>query len=143
MFAFSNPILNKKSFYTAPADREKTFSLSGTLNRAILLLSFISLVAVSSWYYSLNFDSIPNYVLSLSAMFAVITAFVIRYKRSLAFPLSYVYGLFIGVFIGLLSAKYNQLYHGIVITSNVALACWSLCSCYFLYRFKIIVLTKN
>lgn len=142
MFAFSNPILNKKSFYTAPADREKTFSLSGTLNRAMLLLAFISLVAASSWYFSLNLVSIPNYVLSLSAMLAVITGYVIRYKRSLAFPLSYVYGLFKGVFIGLLSAKYNQVYNGIVIQA-ILITLLVFMLMLFLYRFKIIVLTKQ
>ncbi|MEZ4977985.1 MAG: Bax inhibitor-1/YccA family protein [Chitinophagales bacterium] len=142
MFASSNPILNKKSFYTAPADREKTFSLSGSLHLAMLLLSFIALVAASSWYVSINFQSIPNYFLSLSAMLAVITGYVIRFKRSLAFPLSYVYGLFKGVFIGLISAKYNQLYHGIVIQA-VALSFLVFMLMLFLYRFKLIVLTKR
>lgn len=80
----SNPILNKKSFYTAKADSRKTFSISSAIHKSLLLLSFIILVAAATWYYGMAQNNIGKNLIALSGVLAFVTAVVIRYKREWA-----------------------------------------------------------
>jgi len=114
----SNPILNKKSFYTAKADRKEAFSIHGAIQKSVILLAFITAVAFATWYYGLAYLPFGKHVIGISGVAAFVTAIAIRYKREWAPWLSFVYGIFKGVFLGAISANYNARFDGIVAQAN-------------------------
>lgn len=137
-----NPILNKKSFYTAPADRKRTFSISSAIHKSLILLGFIIVVAAATWYYGLTSIPFGNKLIGISGIAAFITAVIIRYKRNWASWLSFVYGTFKGVFLGAISANYNARFDGIV-AQAVFLTLAVFVLMLLLYNFKLIKVTQR
>lgn len=138
----SNPILNKKSFYTAKADRKKTFSIQGAITKSLILLAFITTVAFATWYYGLALIPFGKHVIGISGVAAFVTAIIIRYKREWASWLSFVYGTFKGVFLGAISANYNAQFDGIV-AQAVFLTLAVFILMLVLYLFKIIKVSQK
>lgn len=138
----SNPILSKKSFYTAPAERKKTFSISSAINKSLALLVFIIVVAASTWYFELSRVAFGKNLIAYSGVLAMITGFVIRYKRSWAPWLNFIYGLFKGIFVGSISALYQTQYKGIVVQSILLCLCIFLCTL-LLYKLKLIKVNQK
>ncbi len=138
----SNPILNKKSFYTAKADRRKTFSISSAIHKSLLLLSFIILVAAATWYYGLSNHALGKNFIAVSGVLAFVSAVVIRYKREWVPWMSFVYGLFKGVFLGAISSNYNTRFDGIVVQA-VFLTLAVFLIMLLLYNFRIIKITQK
>lgn len=138
----SNPILNKKSFYTAKADRKETFSISGAIQKSLILLAFITTIAFATWYYGLAYLPFGKHVIGVSGVAAFITAIVIRYKREWATWLSFIYGVFKGVFLGAISANYNARFDGIV-AQAVFLTLAVFILMLVLYSFRIIKVTQR
>ncbi|MCB0538569.1 MAG: Bax inhibitor-1/YccA family protein [Bacteroidetes bacterium] len=139
----ANPILNTKSFYTAPAYRKKTFSISGAINKSIILIVFTTLIASFTWYYgeTIHFR-FPKYWFTISGLLALLTAIIIRYKRHLAGVLSFVYALFKGVFLGAISSNYEMQFNGIV-AQAVVLTLLVFFIMLLLYKFRIITVSKK
>lgn len=138
----SNPILNKKSFYTAKAERRKTFSISGALSKSLILLLYITVIAALTWNYGVSQNYISKDLIGISGVLAFITAVIIRYKRNWASWMSFIYGLFKGIFLGAISANYNTRFDGIV-GQAVFLTLAVFIVMLLLYYFKIVVVTKK
>lgn len=137
-----HPILNKQSFYAKPAERLTAFSVSGTIQKSLVLLLYLSVVIYICLSYGKELFPAYKYTVGASAFLAFITAIIIRYKRDWAMPLSFVYLTFKGVFLAFISEAAELKFEGIVIQA-IALCLLVFFIMLLFYRLKIIKVTQR
>lgn len=150
-FKSKNPFLNNKSFSpTSRAEQvheatvigyEQEMTLSGTINKTLLLFLMLTASAMVIWWLTFNgmnpiVPAIGGAIVGL--VLVVISAFKPQYSGYLAPG----YALFEGLFIGGISAIFEARYPGIVIQA-VGATFITFAVCLGLYKFQIIKVTEQ
>ncbi len=144
IFKSGNPAMNVfQNTITLPG--EGTMTEKGTLNKFFLMFLLVMGSASLTWKAFYDGVNVMPWMLG-SAILGFITAIVIVFKREWSAYLAPVYGLLEGVFLGAISATYNNVFAksapGIV-TQAVLLTFGTVISMYLLYRFRIIKVTEK
>ncbi len=133
----SNPALNEKTLLKIrDMDDTSRMTVSGTMNRAGLLILLTILGATFGWGQQ-SFPLMIGMVIG-----TLILALVIIFKPNLAPVLAPVYAVAEGVLLGSISAVYAFQYPGIVTNALILTLSISVLML-ALYRFKIIVVTDQ
>ena len=150
-FKSKNPFLNNKSFSaTSKAeqvhratviDYNDEMTLSGTINKTLLLFLLLAASAIVIWWMAFNgYNPIAPAIAGalIGLVLVVISAFKPQYSPYLA-P---AYALFEGLFIGGISAIFEVKYPGIVIQA-VGATFVTFAVCLGLYKFNIVKVTEQ
>lgn len=148
----NNPFLNNKTFSTAVSRKEDSFNavviednrdmtLSGTINRSLILFLLLMVSSTVIWWATFNGmnpigPAIGGAIVGL--ILVVIAAFKPQYSPYLAPG----YALFEGLFIGGISAIFEIQYPGIV-TQAVGCTFVTFAVCLGLYKYKIVKVTEQ
>lgn len=151
-FNSKNPFLNTKTFSTAVSksdqvhqttiiDYNDEMTLSGTINKSLILFLLLTASAIVIWWLTFNgmnpmVPAIGGAVVGL--ILVVISAFKPQYSPYLAPG----YALFEGLFIGGISAIFEAMYPGIVIQA-VGATFVTFMICLGLYKYKIVKVTEQ
>ena len=151
-FNSKNPFLNNKTFSTAVSrkdnnhqstiiDYNQEMTLSGTINKSIILFLLLTASAMVIWWMAFNgldplMPAIGGAIVGL--ILVVIAAFKPQYSAYLAPG----YALFEGLFIGGISAIFEAMYPGIVIQA-VGATFVTFMVCLVLYKYKIVKVTEQ
>jgi uncharacterized YccA/Bax inhibitor family protein len=152
-FQSKNPFLTNKSFSATTASREEKvhqatvidydqeMTLSGTMNKTVLL--FLLLIASAMVIWWMAFNGVNPIVPAIGGAIAglvlvVIAAFKPQYSPFLAPG----YALFEGLFIGGISAIFEAKYPGIVIQA-VGATFVTFAVCLGLYKYRIVKVTEQ
>ncbi|MBC5840326.1 Bax inhibitor-1/YccA family protein [Flavobacterium sp. F-380] len=150
-FKSKNPFLNNKSFSATSKveqvhratviDYDNEMTLSGTINKTLLLFLLLTASAIVIWWMAFNgynpiIPAIGGAIIGL--ILVVISAFKPQYSPILAPG----YALFEGLFIGGISAIFEAKYPGIVIQA-VGATFVTFAVCLGLYKFKIVKVTEQ
>jgi len=147
LFKSGNPTLSEKSFksVTISNNYADVMTLRGTLNK----FGFMLLMLMGSAFYSWKEFQGGGNVMPLmwtGVIGGLIVALVITFKKEWAPYLAPAYGLLEGLFLGAISAYYNEAFAakapGIVMNA-VGLTFGTAIAMYFLYSFKIIKATEK
>jgi len=144
IFKSGNPAMNVfQNTITIPGSGVMTER--GTLNKFFMLFLLVMASASLTWKAFYDGVNIGPYTMG-GAILGFITALVVIFKKEWAAYLTPVYALFEGVFLGGISAIYNNAFAksapGIV-TQAVLLTFGAVIAMYFLYRFRIIKVTEQ
>jgi uncharacterized YccA/Bax inhibitor family protein len=144
IFKSGNPAMNvfqnTVSLPGAGAMTEK-----GTLNKFFLLFLLVMGSASLTWKAFYDGVNVMPWMVG-SAILGFITAMVVIFKNQWAAYLTPVYALFEGVFLGAISATYNNAFAKSapgIITQAVLLTFGAVIAMYLLYRFRIIKVTEK
>jgi uncharacterized YccA/Bax inhibitor family protein len=132
---------------------EKTITLPGaeamtergTLNKFFLLFLLVMGSASLTWKAFYDGVNVMPWMFG-SAILGFITAMVVIFKNQWAAYLTPVYALFEGVFLGAISATYNNVFAKTapgIVTQAVLLTFGAVIAMYLLYRFRIIKVTEK
>lgn len=144
IFKSGNPALNVfQNTVTIPG--EGTMTEKGTLNKFFLL--FLLVMASASLTWKAFYDGVAVMPWMMGAMIlGFVVALVIIFKKEWAAYLTPVYGILEGVFLGGISAIYNNAFAktapGIVMQA-VLLTFGAVIAMYLLYRFRVIKATEK
>ncbi|MDR3113000.1 MAG: Bax inhibitor-1/YccA family protein [Endomicrobium sp.] len=118
----ANPLL-KNDFFTDRQAGQETMTLSGTINKSIILWIFLAAGAFYSWTH-------PQVVLPFLyplIFIGFILALVNIFKKSISPFLSPVYAFSEGLILGVLSLYFEKSYPGIVVNAILLTVCVLFC----------------
>nr|WP_315203138.1 Bax inhibitor-1/YccA family protein [uncultured Flavobacterium sp.] len=148
----NNPFLNNKTFSTAVSRKNDTFNaitieenqemtLSGTINRSLIL--FLLLIASATVIWWATFNGINPIVPALGGgIVGLILVVIASFKPEYSSYLAPGYAVFEGLFIGGISAIFETQYPGIV-TQAVGATFVTFGVCLGLYKYKIVKVTEQ
>ncbi|MEJ7589614.1 MAG: Bax inhibitor-1/YccA family protein [Ferruginibacter sp.] len=146
LFKSGNPTLSGKAFKnTEYIDYNNSMTVRGTLNK----FGFLFLMLMGTAYYSWKEFTLGGDVQPLiwgGAIGGLVVALVIFFKKEWAPYLAPLYALLQGLFIGAISAYYNEAFAAKmpnIIMTAVGLTFGTAISMYLLYTFKIIQATQK
>jgi len=146
LFKSGNPALSEKNFQTVfVGGSSETMTLKGTLNK----FGFMLLMLMGSAYYSWKEFAGGGNVQPLmwtGLIGGLVIALVIIFKKEWAGYLAPLYALMEGLFLGAISAIYNEAFAAKapnIIMNAVGLTFGTAIAMYFLYSFKIIKATEK
>ena len=146
LFKSGNPALSEKNFQSVfVGGNSETMTLKGTLNK----FGFMLLMLMGTAYYSWKEFSIGGNVQPLiwtGLIGGLITAIVIIFKKEWAGYLAPLYALMEGLFLGAISAMYNDAFATKapnIVMNAVGLTFGTAIAMYLLYSFKIIKATEK
>ena len=146
LFKSGNPTLSEKKFrdtvIATPISAENSMTIQGTVQKFGFMLLMLMGSAFYSWKEASNLGSGLTAMIWGGAIGGLVIGFVISFKREWASYLAPLYALLEGLFIGAISAIYNQAYPGIV-TNAVGLTFGVGIAMYFLYTMRIIKATEK
>lgn len=144
IFKSGNPALNVfQNTITIPG--EGTMTEQGTLNKFFLLFLLVMASASLTWKAFYDGVNVTPWIMG-SAILGFIVALVVIYKKPWAAYLTPVYGLLEGVFVGGISAVYNNVFAKTapgIVTQAVLLTFGAVIAMYLLYRFRVIRATEK
>jgi uncharacterized YccA/Bax inhibitor family protein len=144
IFKSGNPAMNVfQNTITIPG--EGVMTERGTLNKFFLLFLLVMASASLTWKAFYDGVNVMPYAFG-AAILGLITALVVIFKNPLAAYLTPVYALFEGVFLGGISAVYNNAFAKTapgIVTQAVLLTFGAVIAMYLLYRFRIIKVTEK
>ncbi len=144
IFKSGNPAMNVfKNTVTLPGTGAMTET--GTLNKFFLLFLLVMASASLTWKAFYDGVNVMPYMLG-SAILGFITAIVVISKKEWAAYTAPIYALFEGVFLGAISATYNNAFAKTapgIVTQAVLLTFGAVIAMYVLYRFRIIKVTEK
>lgn len=149
-FKTSNPTLTEKIFDKSLHDNAKSFgvmSVRGTMHKFGFLLLMVMASAMYVWnVYADGNTKTATTLMITGAIGGLVIALFMMFKPNWAGYIAPAYGILEGLFIGGISAFFNQMFaasypniilHAVGLTLGVALAM------YFLYNFRIISVTNR
>ena len=146
LFKSGNPALSEKNFQnTIVTDPALAMTVRGTLNK----FGFLFLMVMGTAFYSWKeFNGGGNVVplIWTGVIGGLIVAFIIIFKKELAPYLAPAYALLEGLFLGAISAMYNNAFGQKapdLIMNAVGLTFGTAIAMYLLYSFKIIRATQK
>ncbi|MBD0723804.1 hypothetical protein B6A10_01275 [Flavobacterium sp. L1I52] len=150
-FKSKNPFLNNKSFSpTSRAEQvheatviglEQEMTLSGTINKTILLFLLLTASAMVIWW--LTFNGMNPIIPAIGgAIIGLILVVISSFKPQYSSYLAPGYALFEGLFIGGISAIFEVQYPGIVIQA-VGATFVTFAVCLGLYKYQIVKVTEQ
>src|SRR5450432_4937713 len=144
IFKSGNPAMNVfQNTITLPGSCVMTER--GTLNKFFMLFLLVMASASLTWKAFYDGVDIMPYTIG-GAVLGLITALVVIFKKEWAAYLTPVYALFEGVFLGGISAIYNNAFAKTapgIVTQAVLLTFGAVISMYLLYRFRVIKVTEK
>jgi uncharacterized YccA/Bax inhibitor family protein len=144
IFKSGNPAMNVfQNTITLPGAGVMTEK--GTLNKFFLLSLLVMASASLTWKAFYDGVNVMPWMLG-AAILGFVTALVIIFKKEWAAWLTPVYALLEGVFLGAISATYNNVFAKTapgIITQAVLLTFGTVIAMFFLYRFRIIRVTEK
>lgn len=137
----ANPILNDNFVAGEGVYQGQTMTVNGTLDKTFLLFLCAIMPAVYTWnQYIAGFTDKANMLMTVGAIVGFIFALIISFtKNKFLTPL---YAMCEGLFLGGISAMFNQAYPGIVIQAVLGTFA-AMFSMLGLYRFGIIKCTDK
>ena len=149
----NNPFLNNKTFSTATSRKEEVFNavviddnqdmtLSGTINRSLILFLFFFASATVIWWATDNQIINPIVPVIGGAVVGLILVLIASFKPEYSPYLAPGYALFEGLFIGGISVIFEAMYPGIV-TQAVGATFVTFGVCLGLYKYKIVKVTEQ
>lgn len=146
LFKSGNPALSEKNFQTVfVGSNSETMTLRGTLNKFGFMLVMLMGTAYYSWKEFANGGNVQPLIWT-GLIGGLITAFIIIFKKEWAGYLAPLYALLEGLFLGALSAMYNDAFATKapnIVMNAVGLTFGTAIAMYFLYSFKIIKATEK
>lgn len=152
-FKSNNPFLNNKSFsattvskndevhHATLIDYNQDMTLSGTINKTLILFLLLSASAIVIWWMTFNGMN-PIVPAFGGAIVGLILVVIAAFKPQYSPVLAPGYALFEGLFIGGVSAIFETKYPGIVIQA-VGATFVTFAVCLGLYKFKIVKVTEQ
>jgi len=120
MLRTSNPVLKSKSFggfasqVEAPAVREKTMTIGGTVDKTAILLALVVVAGLWPWKLMEVDPAAAMSWLWIGLVGGLVTALIIIFKNDWAGPLAPLYAACEGLALGALSAFMERRFPGIV-----------------------------
>ena len=146
LFKSGNPTLTEKAFKTTEyIDISHSMTVRGTLNKFGFMLLMLLGTAFYSWKEYATGGNVQPLIWG-GAIGGLVIALVIMFKKEWAPYLAPLYALLEGLFIGAISAYYNEAFAGKmpnIIMNAVGLTFGTAIAMYFLYSFKIIQATEK
>lgn len=146
LFKSGNPAFSEKNFQTVfIGDNDHAMTLKGTLNK----FGFMLLMLLGTAYYSWKEFAGGGNVMPLmwtGLIGGFVLAIVIMFKKEWAGYLAPLYALLEGLFLGAISAMYNDAFAARmpnIIMNAVGLTFGVAIAMYFLYSYKIIQATEK
>jgi uncharacterized YccA/Bax inhibitor family protein len=144
IFKSGNPAMNVfQNTITLPGAGVMTEK--GTLNKFFLLFLLVMASASLTWKAFYDGVNVMPWMMG-SAILGFITALAVIFKKEWAAYLTPVYALFEGVFLGAISATYNNVFAKTapgIVTQAVLLTFGAVIGMFLLYRFRIIRVTEK
>ena len=140
-----NPGLNEKTFASLPrlGIGVEGMTLKGTIDKSFLLLIVLMATAFWPWSQMVNGDAQTIYpTMLVGALGGLVLALIISFKANLAPYLAIPYAALEGLFVGAISAIFEQRYHGIAIQA-VGLTFGVLAVLLIAYRLGLIRVTAQ
>lgn len=149
----NNPFLNNKTFSTAVSRKDNSFNavsiddnqdmtLSGTINRSLILFLLLMASATVIWWATSNQLVNPMIPIIGGAIVGLILVLIAAFKPQYSPYLAPGYALFEGLFIGGVSVIFDAMYPGIV-TQAVGATFVTFAVCLGLYKYKIVKVTEQ
>ena len=144
IFKSGNPAMNVfQNAITIPG--EGAMTERGTLNKFFLLFLLVMASASLTWKAFYDGVNVMPWMMG-SMILGFITALVTIFKKEWASYTTPLYALFEGVFLGAISATYNNAFAKTapgIVTQAVLLTFGAVIGMYLLYRFRIIKVTEK
>ncbi|WP_188049089.1 Bax inhibitor-1/YccA family protein [Flavobacterium sp. GP15] len=151
-FNSKNPFLNNKTFSTAVSRKEEVhqatiidynqeMTLSGTINKSIILFLLLTAAAMITWWMAFNGMN-PMVPTIGGAIIGLILVVIAAFKPQYSAYLAPGYAVFEGLFIGGISAIFEAKYSGIV-AQAVGATFVTFMVCLVLYKYKIVKVTEQ
>ena len=149
----NNPFLNNKTFSTAASRKTQVFNavviddnqdmtLSGTINRSLILFLLLIAASAVSWWAASNQIMNPIALILGGGIVGLILVLIASFKPQYSSYLAPGYALFEGLFIGGISVIFEMQYPGIV-TQAVGATFVTFAVCLGLYKYKIVKVTEQ
>jgi uncharacterized YccA/Bax inhibitor family protein len=101
----------------APVQTEGRMTLDDVITKTAIVLGLLVISAAISWYLVPNTLMMP--ALILSSLVGFVTVLLVSFRRNVSPPLVFAYAIIEGVFIGMFSKMFNQIYPGIVVQAVI------------------------
>jgi len=142
LFQSNNPVFNEKVLQKAGSSQaEGAMTIKGTINKMAFLLVLVMAAAVYAWGAPARQQDIMPFLWG-GALGGFALAIVITFKKEWAQYLAPAYALAEGLFLGVISVLYSQLYNGIVLQA-VGITFATFLAMLILYRTRIIRATEK
>lgn len=138
----ANPALNDSTFSSSVVGTSKAMTLQGTVNKTALFLALVLVAAVYTWQKALlNPASAMPWIWG-GAIAGLILSIVTCFKKEWAAVTGSLYAVAEGLFLGALSAMYEQQFQGIVLQA-VLLTIGVLLALLAAYSMRLVRATEN
>ena len=149
----NNPFLNNKTFSSTTTRNDHSFNavvtndnqdmtLSGTINRSLILFLLLTASATVTWWATANELVNPIIPIAGGAIIGLILVIIAAFKPENSPYLAPGYALFEGLFIGGVSVIFEAMYPGVV-TQAVGATFVTFAVCLGLYKYKIVKVTEQ
>ncbi|RAR71378.1 Bax inhibitor-1/YccA family protein [Flavobacterium aciduliphilum] len=143
-----NPFFKTDSFKNATTtheavviDYQDTMTVSGTINKSVLLLFLLVASAFATWNMAINGQN-PTILMIGGAIAGLVFVLITTFKPQLSSYLSPAYAVAEGLFIGGLSAIFEVRYPGIVMQA-VGGTFATFFACFMLYKYKVVTVNDK
>ncbi|MBK0369337.1 Bax inhibitor-1/YccA family protein [Flavobacterium agrisoli] len=138
---FSKNAVGEKVHHAQIIDYDQEMSLSGTINKSILLFLILTAAAMVTWWMAFNGMNILLPAIG-GAIMGLILVIVSAFKPQYSGYLAPGYALFEGLFIGGISAIFEAMYPGIVLQA-VGCTLVTFMVCLGLYKYQIVKVNEQ
>jgi uncharacterized YccA/Bax inhibitor family protein len=146
IFKSGNPTLSEKLFEKSlSAGQEQTMTARGTMNKFGFLFLMVMATAIFSWNSFFGGKDVTGYMWT-GMIGGLIVALVIIFKQTWAPYLAPAYALFEGLFVGSISAIYQNAFGATapsIVMQAILLTFGTVVSMYLLFNFRIIKATER
>lgn len=145
LFKSGNPTLNEKMFGNISVAQTGTMTERGTLYKFGMMMLLLLASASFTWKAAGEGKNVVPWMIG-SAILGLILAFVMVFKKQWSAFLAPVYALAEGVFVGAISAYYNNAFEKIapgIVMQAVGLTFGVVIAMFLLYQFGIIRATQQ
>lgn len=144
-----NPFFNNKIFSSSKEQvheatiigHEQTMTLSGTINKSLILFLLLTAAAMITWWMAFNGQN-PLVPTIGGAIVGLILVVIASFKPEYSGVLAPAYAVFEGLFIGGVSAIFEAQFSGIV-SQAVGATFVTFAVCLGLYKYKIVQVTER
>ncbi len=139
----SNPALKEGTFQNLKqAEDSGKMTVRGTINKSVILLLISFAASLYLWNNMESLGGNVNVYSIGSAILGLVIAIIITFKKDWAPYLAPLYALVEGVFLGIISARFEAMYNGIALQA-VILTFSVFIAMLFLYRTEVIKVTHR
>jgi uncharacterized YccA/Bax inhibitor family protein len=145
LFKSGNPTLNEKMFSGMTVSQTGTMTEKGTVYKFGLMMLLLLASASFTWKAAAEGKNVMPWMIG-SAIFGLVLAFIMVFKKQWSAFLAPVYALAEGVFVGAISAYYNYAFEEIapgIVMQAVGLTFGVVIAMFALYQFGVIKATQQ